>query len=310
MSLKINLKSTAFLAIIACLLWSTAFVAVKSGLNYMSPFQFAGLRFFFAGLLIIPFFGNIKLYFTQVKENFRFVLLIAFLQTFLIYAFFYSGMNLVPAALSAMIIGCYPLFAALVAHFFMTDDKMNFRSSIGFILGMLGIVVINLGRQTTGTAGAKELLGVFFLIMNNVVGGFSNVAISKSKNKISPVVLSSSSLAIGGLGLFIVSIPLEGFKIQSLPVTFYASLAWLSFLSAAAFSIWFTLLKRPGVKVSYLNSWKFILPVVGAILSWILLPDESPDVYSIAGMFLVVGSLLVMNNEAFSNWFKMRKSSK
>jgi drug/metabolite transporter (DMT)-like permease len=297
--MKQLIKSTPFLAIVACLLWSTAFVGVKTGLQYMTPFQFAGLRFFIAGLLILPFYGNFKSYLAQVKENIRFVLLIAFIQTFLIYSFFYSGMNLVPASVGAMIIGCYPLFAALVAHFMMPDDKMNLRSASGFFVGIIGIVIINYGRQVVGLAGSKELLGVLFLILNNITGGFSNVAISKSKSNISPVVLSSSSLTIGGLMLIICSIPLEGVKIQHYPPVFYLSLAWLSFLSAAAFSIWFLLLKRPGVKVSYLNSWKFILPVVGAILSWSLLPDESPEIFSIIGMIFVVASLLIMNPSVF-----------
>lgn len=42
-----KLKSTTFLAILACLLWSTAFVGIKIGLEYTTPMQFAGTRFFF-----------------------------------------------------------------------------------------------------------------------------------------------------------------------------------------------------------------------------------------------------------------------
>jgi drug/metabolite transporter (DMT)-like permease len=77
----------------------------------------------------------------------------------------------------------------------------------------------------------------------------------------------------------------------------------LSFLSAAAFALWFTLLKRPGVKVSYLNSWKFIIPVFGAILSWLILPGEYPDIYSITGVIIIGASLLWMNNEALKEMF-------
>jgi drug/metabolite transporter (DMT)-like permease len=69
----------------------------------------------------------------------------------------------------------------------------------------------------------------------------------------------------------------------------------LSFLSAAAISIWYTLLKRPGVKVSSLNMWKFIIPVLGAILSWLILPNENPTLIAIIGMVLVALSLVVLN---------------
>jgi drug/metabolite transporter (DMT)-like permease len=76
---------------------------------------------------------------------------------------------------------------------------------------------------------------------------------------------------------------------------YYASLGWLSFMSAVTFSIWFTLLKRPGVRVSGLNIWKFLIPVFGALLSWLILPDESPVMVQIVGMVFIVLSLIVLN---------------
>ena len=303
--MKNILKSTAVMAIAACFLWSTAFAGVKIGLKYMTPLQFAGLRFFISGLLIIPIFGNIKTYIAELFKNFKFVLLVAFTQTFLMYSFFYSGLNLVPGSLGAMVIGSGPLFAALVAHFAMSNDKMTFKKTSGILLGIVGIVIINWGRQSKGLGGGRELLGVLLLIINNLIGGIYNVIVMKSKRKIPSLVLSSASLWIGGLALFLASIPIEGWQLKTnFPTEFYLSLSWLSFLSAAAFSIWFVLLKRPGVKISYLNSWKFIIPVFGATLSWILLPGESPDAYAIAGMVVVASSLLVMNNELIKSFLK------
>lgn len=303
--MKNILKSTAAMAIIACFLWSTAFAGVKIGLQFMSPLQFAGLRFFISGLLIMLIFGNFKKYLNEIFKNIRFILIIAFTQTFLMYSFFYTGLNMVPGSLAAMVIGSGPLFAALVAHFAMHNDKMTIKKTSGILLGIVGIVIINWGRQSKGIAGGKELLGVLLLVINNLIGGIYNVLVMKNKRKIPSLVLSSASLWIGGLFLFLVSIPIEGFQLnQKFPTEFYLSLGWLSFLSAAAFSIWFVLLKRPGVKISYLNSWKFIIPVFGATLSWILLPDETPDGYAIIGMIVVAGSLLVMNHEIISRLFK------
>lgn len=305
--MKNVLKSTAFLAFVACFLWSTAFAGIKIGLNYMSPLQFAGLRFFISGVMLLPFVGGLKVYWTSIRENGAFVLKIAFLQTFLMYSLFYSGINLIPASLSAMVVGSGPLFAVVVAHFMLHNDRLNRRSIAAIALGISGIALINWGRQLVGIAKPIELLGVFILILNNVVGGLYNVLVVRYQKPIPSMVLSSASLLIGGLALLLVSIPIEG--IGSLPIEteFYVALAWLSFLSAAAFGIWFVLLKRPGIKVSYLNSWKFIIPMFGAALSWIILPDESPDWISIAGMVVIGSSLLVMNGEALTAWLKKNK---
>ncbi|HRX12352.1 MAG TPA: hypothetical protein P5210_11915, partial [Draconibacterium sp.] len=75
------------------------------------------------------------------------------------------------------------------------------------------------------------------------------------------------------------------------------------FLSAAAFAIWYTLLQRPGVKVSILNMWKFIIPALGAALSWILIKSEKPDWISVAGMLVITLSLVLLN-------YANRKSAK
>jgi drug/metabolite transporter (DMT)-like permease len=95
--------------------------------------------------------------------------------------------------------------------------------------------------------------------------------------------------------LFLVSVPVEGALRGPFPPTYFYALAWLSFLSAAAITIWNTLLQRPGVKVSLLNMWKFLIPVSGAILSWMILTDENPDLFSVLGMGFITLALIALN---------------
>jgi len=64
-------------------------------------------------------------------------------------------------------------------------------------------------------------------------------------------------------------------------------------MAASAFSLWFKLLQRPGVKVSELNLWKFVIPVLGAILSWLLIPDEHPEWLTVSGMIIITVSLIM-----------------
>jgi len=293
--MKKYLSQTTFLAIVASLLWSSAFVGVKIGLKYHTPLQFAGIRFLISGLILLPVIGNFERLKAEVKENFAYVCLIAFLQVVLQYSFFYLGVNLVPASISAMIVGSGPLFVALVAHFSMPDDRMDWVKSISILLGIAGVVVITLGRKSLPSGAEIAMLGVVFLLFNNLTSGITNVVIARKRQTISPMILTSSSLFIGGLFMCLISLPIEGLPKQSFPPEYFVALAWLSFLSAAAISIWNTLLRRPGVKVSELNIWKFLIPVAGAILSWIILPNESADVVSVSGMILIALSLLILN---------------
>jgi len=293
-----KLKSTAFLAIIACLLWASAFAVIKIGLQYTTPLRFAGLRFILAGLMVLPLIGSYRTAFQYIQNNFRLILLISFLQTFVQYTLFYSGLNLVPGALGAIIIGAGPLFIAFTAHFFMPDDRLTIPKLGIIFMGIAGIALVSLSNVSgKETSGNLIFIGIILLFLTNINAGFTNVVIARDANHIPPLVLSSSSLIVGGVLLFLVSLPLEGFNFRIPPLTYYLSIIWLSFLSAAAYSIWFLLLQRKGVKVSALNMWKFIIPVFGAILSWILIPDESPDLVSIAGITITAIALVLFNRQ-------------
>lgn len=293
-----KLKSTAFLAIIACLLWASAFAVIKIGLQYTTPLRFAGLRFMLAGLMVLPLVGSYRTAFQYIQNNFRLILLISFLQTFVQYTLFYSGLNLVPGALGAIIIGAGPLFIAFTAHFFMPNDKLTLPKLGIIFMGIVGIALVSLSNVSGKEVGGNLIfIGIILLFLTNINAGFTNVVIARDANHIPPLVLSSSSLILGGVLLFLVSLPAEGFSFTIPPLTYYLSIIWLSFLSAAAYSIWFLLLQRKGVKVSALNMWKFIIPVFGAILSWILIPNESPDLISIAGITITALALVLFNRQ-------------
>jgi drug/metabolite transporter (DMT)-like permease len=221
------------------------------------------------------------------------VILISVLQTFLQYALFYQGIHLVPASVAAVIIGSQPLFIAFIAHFFMPGDKLSLKKLLAFFIGIGGIVLVSFGRNGNGAGSSINFTGVILLVCVNIIAGFSNVLVARDGKKIPPLVLSSSSLMLGGIILLIVSIPLEGLTAMPHPLPYFASLAWLSILSAVAISIWFTLLKLPGAKVSELNFWKFLIPLAGALLAWLIIPGESPNASTIAGMIIIVGSLLI-----------------
>jgi drug/metabolite transporter (DMT)-like permease len=293
---------TALLAIISCLLWSTAFAGVKIGLEYASPLQFAGTRFFIAGLLVFPLAYRINpRYFSIVRKNLKLILLFAFLQTFLQYTMFYTGINMIPAAVAAIVIGSQPFFIALVAHYMMPGDRMTLSRLLVILLGIAGVVLVSFGKDPQSTTGHIAAAGILLMLGINVLSGFSNVLVAREKGMIPPLVISSSSMMIGGMALLLFSIPIEGFSFESKPPVYFISLAWLSLLSAIAISIWITLLKRPGVKVSDLNLWKFLIPMFGALISWVLIPAEQPQALTTTGMFIITLALI------FSGLLKRKK---
>jgi len=275
------------------MLWSTAYASIKIGLRYDTPFHYAGLRFIIAGLIILPFTVRPAIYIRMIIDHWRLVAWVIFLQTMLNYSLFYHGLNLVPGALGAVIVGSQPLVTAVVASIMHNDDKLSRKKIVTIIFGISGVILISAGRQAFNFGTAIELLGVLMILIANIATATSNVLISVRSNGMNPLVLSSASLFIGGLILYLISIPIEGTSHGPFPLVYWLILFWLSFMAAFAFSIWFKLLQRPGVKVSELNLWKFIIPVVGAILSWLIVPGENPEWLTITGMIIITVSLIL-----------------
>ncbi len=287
---------TTLLAVSACLLWSTAFVGVKVGLRYSGPFSFAGLRFMLAGLLLIPFWWNRRPGIAEIRAHWRVIVLVGFFQTFFMYGLFYLAMTMVSGAIAAILIGISPLTAAVVAHYSMTDDSMSLPKSVSLLLGMAGVVILSVSRLPWASpTGFSEFVGIMLLFLCTISSALGNVLVAREQSDMNPVFLNSLQIFLGGFFLFLVSLPMEGVPGILLPVEYYLSLVWLSCVSAAAFTLWFVLLQRPGVKVSQLNLWKFIIPVFGAVFSWLLLPDESPQLSSIVGMVAIAVSIILFN---------------
>jgi len=259
--MKLQKKYVAGLAILACLLWSTAFAGVKIGFEYMpKPFTFAGLRFTLAGLLLIPFAWK-RDSFNQLFLHRKVITYVVFLNTAVGYALYYIAMSYVGGATAAIIIGSGPLITAVMTHFTMADDRMDRYKGLSILLGLVGIIVIMVNSKPLTPVGQKEIFGILLLLTNSTLTSFANIKVAQMKEGISGVFLTVNQMLWGGLILLGMGRIFEG-KIQlNQPVNFYIALVWLALVSAVAFSIWFFLIQVDGVKVSELNMFKFFIPV-------------------------------------------------
>lgn len=286
--------STKILAIFACLLWGSAFAGAKIGFEYTTPLHLSGMRFTLAGLLLVPFLIYQKVNWKENLKEWRYMLLFGFLQTFIQYGLFFMGLSYVPATVAAIIIGGGPLFVAVMAHLMMKNDRLTSRKVFSILLGLTGVVFICVSKGLTLSTGHLFWVGTGLLLISNITGAFTNIIVAKNKTRVSPVMLTAFANFTGGIFLYIVSCFTEDYDIKAYTPQFYGALLWLALIPAVAFSIWYTLLQRPETKVSELNIWKFVTPVSGALLSWLILPGEFPDFYSVAGIIIISIALITL----------------
>ena len=285
-------------ALLCCALWGSATPAIKTASALLIPVSgvpstilFAGIRFFMAGIITIAIYsiGRKKLLVFK-KENLPRVLTVASFQTVIQYIFFYVGLANTTGVKGTIASGSSAFFCVLIASLIFKQEKLTSKKIIACILGIAGIVIINL----RGLEFTMNFLGDGFVILSTVAYSFSSVFMKRFSKHEDPVVLSGYQFIFGGAFMIIVGALLGG-KISLASPKGVVILVYLAFLSAIAYALWGMLLKYN--PVSRVTIFSFTTPIFGTILSLIFLPESSGvDVINlIITLFLVSGGILLLN---------------
>lgn len=288
------MKKGLMYAIFASVLWAIVSPFIKQGLSYdFTPMNFAGLRFTIVGIILFAYTWH-KGMWAEIKTHRKLFLNLILINMFMGYTAFYFGVDFVSGAISSIVMGMTPLINVLLAHLIATNDKLNKYKVISLFVSICGLLLIVGSGNDGAPLSWKGIGGIVLLLLNIILQGYSAISVSEDKGKVNPVFLNAVQMLFGGLLLYGVGLYTEGFhSFIGKPVGFYASLGVLVFISVFAFSFWFMALQAPKSKVSDINMCRLINPVLGAILSWIMLAGEYPTFSTVAGMIIIVSSLII-----------------
>ncbi len=292
--MKSKAQKALLFALIASVLWALVNPLIKFGLGSgMPPLNFAGLRFFCSGVILLLYTAH-KGMWREVWENRGLFAALVFANMLLGYATFYYGVAMTPAAISSIVVGTTPLVNVLLAHFAARNDRLDARKAISIAVSMAGVVlIVGNGGEGGGLMSGAGIVGVSLLFASIISQGLCAIKVSEYQKSVDPVFMNGVQMLLGGASLYIAGVATEGFyPLAGLGGSFYAAFAGLVVISVFAFSFWFTALRLPGGKVSELNMCRLVNPVLGATLSWIMIPGEHPTLSTVAGMVIIVGSLL------------------
>ncbi len=291
-------RSVYLRILLSTFLWGTAFPLIKVGLRYAPPIGFAGLRFLLAGSMLLLVSAVVHAGQAGAPPPDRRpadwprVILIAFLSTAIFYAMFFVGMAHTSASSGALLDGASPIIGSIMAHFVLHNDRLTRRKVAAIILAFAGISVIAFGRSGAGP-GDASLIGCLLIVGGLVVSSAGTMLVITYRGRFGLLRLTGTQQALGGCIMLAISAAFEpaeswrvGFSFQ-----FLAVLAWLAFVSATAFRIWYGLVRR--YKVTTISVYWFITGLWGASLSVIFL-NEPVRVHLMVGFGLVVAGLMLM----------------
>ena len=292
-------KWAIIFSLMAMLLWGSAIPLIKltyieAGILPNDPggkIFIAGIRFFMAGLLTYIYcfiFNRQKV--ERDKINYKFIIILALIQTTLQYSIYYIGLSNTLGSLAAVIQASNAFITVIISVILIADEKFTKRKVAALIIGSIGIIIINL--KDAGNFHFK-LTGEGFILIATTLNALASVLIRKYGRDQNSFLMTGTQFLLGATPLIIIG-ALSHTSPVNVSLKFFLMLCYGAFISATSFTIWTSVLQRHSA--SEFGIYKLFIPIFGTILSVLVLGEEL-TIYIILGLIFVLMGAVVLNKK-------------
>lgn len=273
-------------------IWGSSFLWIKIAVADIGPVTLVAFRLLFG---LIGLLGVMRLQGQPLPRS------RALLPAFLFMGLFNAtlpisliswGETRIDSGLASILNGTVPLFAIVIAHYWLTDEKITAPRVLGLVLGFAGVVVLVSGDLNPGALGGS-LLGQLAVLAASASYATAAIFSRRYLRNQPPVVQGTMVLltadAFAWLGVMGLERPL---RLPALPITWIA-IAWLGLLgSCVAYLLYFYLINVWGpTRTSVVT---YVFPIIGLLLGIVFL-NERPGWRLFAGTALIVAGILMIN---------------
>jgi drug/metabolite transporter (DMT)-like permease len=279
-----------FIFILLGAIWSSSFMWIKIAVGEIGPITLVAFRVLF-GLL----FGLVVILVTRERLPRRFgdwrpLLLLGITNVAIPFFLISWGEQVIDSAVAAILDATVPLFAIVIAHLALHDDKITVPKILGLLMGFAGVVVL-MSKDLGGSTGS--ILGQAAVVLASVFYAGSSVYARKSTENASGIMRSVGPLVSSTIVMWLaVPIGESPLRLPQLPITWIA-LVWLGVLgSGVAFIMMYYLIHAIGPTRTTMVTYLFPL---GGVLLGVGFLGEQLTWQLVAGAVLIVASLAVAN---------------
>ena len=276
-------------AFITILIWGTTFVSTKVLLKVFTPIEILFFRFMLGYITILLIYPH-RVKRINLKEELYFVA--AGLTGVTLYFLLENiALTYTLASNVGVIISIAPFFTAIFAHIFLDSEKLTSHFLIGFIVAILGIILIGFNENSVLKINP---LGDVLATLAAIVWAIYSVIMRKISGFKHNTIGCTQKVFFYGLLFMIPAIFIFNFKFglarfTSLP--FLLNILYLGLgASALCFVTWNWSVKILGaVKTSV---YIYIVPVITVVSSYVFLHENITGI-AMLGILLTISGLFI-----------------
>jgi drug/metabolite transporter (DMT)-like permease len=273
--------------------WGSSFLFIKVGVEDLSPLMLVEARMLLGAATVVIATYALGLSLPRSRRLWLDVTIMALLSNVVPFALIAWAEEHIASGTASVLNASMPLFTAMLAPFFITEEGMTAPKAAGVFTGFAGVAVFS-GADLTdiGSNALGDLATVAAAACYAVGAVFARLRFSGEH----PLSLSAGQLVSGLVLLTPVAVVLGVHGGISLHVDSGLSLLALGvFNTGFAYVMYLWLLAEAGaVKASLVT---YVIPVTGLLLGWAVL-DETIGPAAIAGLVLIVMGIALVNRAA------------
>jgi drug/metabolite transporter (DMT)-like permease len=298
-----KLAVKVFLAyLVLCLIWGSTWIAIRVGLESLTPLFSAGLRFSLASIMIFVLMKIKSIPLQTDKVSIRLYLLMGFFSFVIPFGLVYWAEQFVPSGMAAVLFAVYPFLVVIFSFIRLPSESIGFYKIFGTILGFVGIVII-FSDSFEGDL-TNYLIGMFAVVLSGIMQAWIAVSIKKFGNHLHSLSMNFIPMVIAGISMIVIAFFTEDLSTIRMDENAVLSVLYLAFFgSVITFTTFYWLIKR--INLVILSLIAFITPIVALILGFFFYSEVLSTRHFI-GTAMVLTGVFWAN---LGNLLKLRKGS-
>lgn len=290
--------STWAMVIGLSVLWGGSFFFVELAVRDLPPFTIVLARLGLAVLALLVGLRALRLKLPRDWGAWRVFLILGLVNNAIPFSLFVWAQTHIASGLASILNATTPLFTVVLAHFFVTGERLKALKFMGILVGLAGVSVM-IGVDALDSLGADVLAqlaclaAAFFYAVSGVVGKRAQ-ALGQPPLVIATGQLISASIWIAPLVL-IIETP---WALPMPSMTTIGAILGLSIISTSiAYFIYFNVLTRTSATNLLLVT--FLVPISAVLLGTLVL-GEVLSSNQWLGMAIIGLSLLMIDGRVFN----------